>query len=148
MNGPKHIKLGQGRRGSRRRRAFSLTDGDFKGLSHEGVSRSLRFMAQHYTRQIYIRDLVTVSGMSRRGFIKAFDRHIGRSPGSLIRQARIELAKQLLVEKDWPLKSIATIVGYRSENTFCVAFYRAMGVAPKKYQRQTWLAERAGRLRR
>ena len=107
---------------------------------HNGVARSLRFMAQNYGRPIQLDDLVMISGMSRRGLTKAFHLHLGFSPGSVLRQVRIERAKQILVERDLTLKDIAKHCGYRSENTFCIAFQRATGMAPKKFQRQTWLS--------
>jgi AraC-like DNA-binding protein len=44
------------------------------------------------------------------------------------------------MKQDLPLRTIATAVGFRSENTFCIAFSRATGVAPKKFQRQVWLS--------
>ena len=97
-------------------------------------------MARNYARQIRLGDVVKASGMSRRGFAKAFSRHIGCTPGSYIRRTRIEFAKQLLLEQDLPLKTIATITGFRSENTFCIAFHRATGMAPKKFQRLAWLS--------
>lgn len=112
------------------------------GVSHVGVNRCLRFLTKHFSRPIRLEDLVKTAGMSRRGFIKAFNRHIGLTPAAVLRQMRIEYAKQLLVEEDLPLKVIASRTGFRSENTFCVAFSRAMGMPPKKYQRQVWLADR------
>lgn len=139
MKSKKGVKLEFGRR---------LSPIPFKGLeaceifnasNHKAVSRSLQFMAQNYTRPIQVSDVVVASGMSRRGFMKAFSRHVGRTPGSFMRQARIEFAKRLLIEQDLPLKAIAVIVGFSSENTFCIAFNRATGVAPKKFQRQAWL---------
>jgi transcriptional regulator GlxA family with amidase domain len=112
----------------------------FKTSNHKAVSRSLQFMAQNYTRPIQLGDVVVASGMSRRGFLKAFIRHVGRTPGSFMRQARIEFAKRLLIELDLPLKTIVPIIGFRSENTFCIAFNRATGMAPKQFQRQAWLS--------
>jgi AraC-like DNA-binding protein len=64
-------------------------------VNHATVSRSLQFMARNYVRPIQLSDVVTVSEMSRCGFMKAFNRHVGCSPASLIRQARIEFAKRL-----------------------------------------------------
>ncbi len=121
-------------------RLFPNARREFSHPRHNGVSRSLLYMAQNYTRPIQIRDLVSHSGMSRRGFMKAFNQHMGCTPGSFIRQARIEFAKQLLIKQDLPLKTIATAVGFRNENTFCIAFSRATGMAPKKFQRQVWLS--------
>jgi transcriptional regulator GlxA family with amidase domain len=118
-----------------------LEDRDrFNASNHKAVSRSLKFMAKNYMRPIQLGDVVVASRMSRRGFVKAFSRHVGRAPGSFMRQARIEFAKRILIEQDLPLKAIATIIGFRSENTFCIAFNRATGMAPKKFQRQALLS--------
>jgi transcriptional regulator GlxA family with amidase domain len=108
--------------------------------NHSGVARSLRFMAKNYWRPIQIDDLVMASGMSRRGLAKAFNMHVGLGPGSVLRCIRIESAKQLLLAHDLPLKTIANLCGFRSENTFCIAFQRTTRMAPKKFQRHAWLA--------
>jgi AraC-like DNA-binding protein len=106
---------------------------------HNGVARSLRFLLQNYWRPIQLDDLVMCSGMSRRGLAKAFHLHLGCSPGSVLRHVRIERAKRILVERDLKLKDIAKHCGYRSENTLCIAFQRATGMAPKQFQRDAWL---------
>jgi AraC-like DNA-binding protein len=139
MKSKKDVKLEFGRRSSPILfKGLRDLDG-FNTSNHQAVSRSLQFMAQNYTRPIQLGDVVVASGMSRRGFLKAFIRHVGRTPGSFMRQARIEFSKRLLVEQDLPLKTIAATIGFRSEKTFCVAFHRATGMAPKKFQRQVWL---------
>jgi len=140
MKSKKRIKLEIGRRSSPTD-FQDIAAGDlFNASNHPALVQSLQFMARNYARPIRLGDIVKVSGMSQRGFVKAFSRHVGCTPGSYIRQARIEFAKRLLVEQDLPLKTIATITGFRSENTFCIAFHRATGMAPKKFQRQTWLS--------
>ncbi len=121
----------------------------FKGLElgavavtadHAGISRSLQFVAQNFRQPIQISDLVTVSGLSVRGFTKAFSQHIGDTPGAYLQRTRIEHAQRLLTEQDLNLKQVAQQCGYRSENTFCVAFQRATKTSPKKFQRQYLLA--------
>jgi AraC-like DNA-binding protein len=139
MKSKKDVKLEFGRRSSPIPFKGLEAPDRFNAPNHEGLSRSLQFMAQNYTRPIQLGEVVVASGMSRRGFAKAFNRHVGRTPGSFMRQARIEFAKRLLMEQDLPLKAIAAIIGFRSENTFCIAFHRATGMAPKKFQRQAWL---------
>lgn len=96
-------------------------------------------MAKNFWRPIQLKELVLASGMTRRGFLKAFLKHTGITPGFVLRHARIEYAKQLLTEHDLPLRAIAERCGYRSQNTFIVAFTRATGMAPKKFQRHVWL---------
>jgi transcriptional regulator GlxA family with amidase domain len=109
-------------------------------VGHPVVSRCLNFLARNFTRPIQIKDLVDISGMSRRGLLKAFEKHAGVNPGAVLRQARIEHAKRLLTEQDLPLKAIAVYCGYHSMNSFCVSFSRFVGLAPKQFQKQVLLA--------
>lgn len=109
-------------------------------VQHRGVARSLKFMAAHFQTPVQLQDLVVESGMSRRGLIKAFHKHVGRPLAAVLRQMRIEKARHLLVTEDLSLKELAERVGFRSANTFCVAFQRVVGIAPKKFQRLNWLA--------
>jgi AraC family transcriptional activator FtrA len=92
-------------------------------------------MAQNFSKPIQIKDLAKLSNLSRRGFHKAFRKSVGCSPGAYLRNMRIKYAKQLLTEHDMRLKEIALRCGFRSTNTFWVAFTRMTKVAPKKYQR-------------
>ncbi len=118
--------------------------------NHPGVDRCLGFIAKKFREPIQIADLVEVSGMSRRGFCKAFNRCLGANPGAVLRHVRIEQAKRLLMEHDLLLRQVAKSCGYRSENSFCVAFQRTVGMPPKKFQRQYRLAigsrQRQGRV--
>ncbi len=107
---------------------------------HAGVDRSLGFLAEKFCRPIQLEDLVKVSRMSRRGFFKAFVKRVGVNPGAYLRALRIEYAKHLLVEQDLKLEAIAPKCGYRSVNSFCIAFTREVKTSPKKFQRQYWLA--------
>lgn len=108
-------------------------------IKHAHVSRSLKFIAANYRQPFKLNKLVKVSRMSRRGFLKAFLNHTGMRPGQLLRQVRIEQSKRLLIENDLKLAEIAALSGYERLNSFCVAFRRVAGVAPKKFQRQAWL---------
>jgi len=103
---------------------------------HEGVAHSLIYIAKHHTRQIHIEDLLPVSAMSRRGLYKAFKKHLGRTPHEKLESARIEQAKKLIVAGRCKLKDIAARCGYRSVNTFYVAFKRVVGTSPGKFRSQ------------
>ena len=109
-------------------------------MKHVGIANCLRFMATNFNRTIGVADLARVSGLSRRGFHRAFQKHTGLIPGQELRRLRVQHAKRLLVEGDLSLNDIAYQCGYRSANTFWVAFREVTGLAPKKYQRQAWLA--------
>lgn len=108
-------------------------------VCHRGINRSLRLLTKIPTRPVQMAELVQTSGLSRRGFLKAFKKHIGLRPVQALRRVRIAHAKRLLVECDLELHEIAERCGYSSANTFWIAFRRETGLAPKRFQRQAWL---------
>lgn len=131
----------QNQRSTRRNRLNLLgIDGDAQiDVKHSKVNRSLEFIARNYSQPFNLGKLVEVAQMSRRGFLKAFLKHTGTRPGEALRHIRIEQSKRLLIESDMQLTEIAALSGFTRLNSFCVAFRRVTGVAPKKFQRQAWL---------
>ena len=107
---------------------------DLLAVNHKGVANSLRFIWEHASEPISVKDLVGVAAMSRRGLHKAFIENIGRTPGQELQRFRIERAKRLLTEADHKVEVVATMCGYQSANSFCVAFKQATGMSPKQFR--------------
>lgn len=107
---------------------------DILTIKHTGVARSLRFISEHGHEPICIKNLVSVAAMSRRGLHKAFLEHLGRTPGQELQRVRIERAKMLLSKTDQKVEAIAHSSGYRSINSFCVAFKRSTGMSAKNFR--------------
>jgi transcriptional regulator GlxA family with amidase domain len=72
--------------------------------------------------------------MSRRGLHKAFLENVGRTPGQELQRVRIEHAKRLLAESDHKMEVLASMCGYQSANSFCVAFKQATTLSPKQFR--------------
>jgi len=124
MKKPLVSKLG------RYRSSYGIVGVTPKGRLYEGI----KFLQKHFCRPITVHDVVKAAAMSRRGLYKAFQRQTGQSPGRELRRLRIECAKNLLDNSSLELKEIAKLCGYRSVNSFWVAFRRVMGVSPGKYR--------------
>jgi len=107
---------------------------DILTIQHQGVAKSLRYIWEHGHEPICIKDLVGISGMSRRGMHKAFLEHLKRTPGQELQRIRIERAKKLLAETNHKIEPLARLCGYQSINSFCVAFKRATGMSAKTYR--------------
>lgn len=107
---------------------------DLLAIRHKGVANSLRFIWQHAHQPISVKDLVEVAAMSRRGLHKAFLENVGRTPGQELQRVRIEHAKRLLAESDHKMEVLASMCGYQSANSFCVAFKQATGFSPKQFR--------------
>jgi LacI family transcriptional regulator len=108
---------------------------DLMAVNHPGVARSLRFMWEHCHETIGVHDMARAASMSVRGFHQAFVDHLGRSPGSELHRIRIERAKKLLADSGEKIDAIAEMCGYRSGNSFWVAFKQATGMSPGQYQK-------------
>jgi len=107
---------------------------DLLAINHKGVANSLRFIWGHAHQPISVKDLVEVAAMSRRGLHKAFLENVGRTPGQELQRVRIEHAKRLLSESDHKMEVLASMCGYQSANSFCVAFKQATGLSPKQFR--------------
>lgn len=107
---------------------------DLLAVNHKGVANSLRFIWEHASEPISVKDLVGVAAMSRRGLHKAFLENVGRTPGQELQRVRIERAKRLLAEAEHKIEVVASMCGYQSANSFCVAFKQATGMSPKQYR--------------
>jgi LacI family transcriptional regulator len=107
---------------------------DLLAVNHKGVANSLRFIWEHASEPISVKDLVGVAAMSRRGLHKAFLENVGRTPGQELQRVRIERAKRFLGEAEHKIEVVASMCGYQSANSFCVAFKQATGMSPKQYR--------------
>lgn len=105
-------------------------------IEHPGIARSVQYMAKHSRNPIRVTDLMAVAKLSRRGFLKSFRKHTGRTPGAVLRRLRIELAKRLLVEHDFSLDVVALASGFRKTNSFSVAFRSVTGLSPMEFRRR------------
>lgn len=108
-------------------------------VQHAAVASSLHYMAENYSHPFKIQDLVRFSDLSQRGFFKAFRRHVGQTPARVLRHLRIEHAKRLLIETEVSLPQLSAQCGYRSVNSFWVAFRQTTGIGPGQFQRQAQL---------
>lgn len=109
---------------------------DLLAVPHPGVARSLRFIWEHCHEPISVKDLVGVAAMSRRGLQKAFQDYLNRSPGHELHRVRIERAKKLLRESACKVEVLAQMCGYRSANSFTIAFKQSTNMSPAQFRNQ------------
>lgn len=128
------------------RRVVVRRSSDLLAVRHPNLARALRFIWEHAHEPITVEAVVRAAAMSRRGLQQAFQQHLGRTPGDEIRRVRVEAACQRLVETDEKIEAIALQSGYRSLNSFCVAFKQATGQSPGQYRRERTGAVYAPRL--
>lgn len=109
---------------------------DVLAMDDRDVALALRFIRDHAFEGIHVNDVLKVVPLSRRVLEQRFERRLGRTPHAEILRLKIERARQLLVETDLPLSTIAHRSGFTHDEYFSVAFKRAMGVAPSVWRRE------------
>jgi LacI family transcriptional regulator len=115
-------------------RVITRKSSDILAVNHDGVTRGLQFIAEHFEGEIGVDDIARASGMSRRGLHDAFSEHLGCTPGDKLRSVRIEFSKRLLAESDAKIESVARHSGYSSLNTFFIAFRKAEKMTPAGFR--------------
>ena len=81
-------------------------------------------------------ELVEISGMSRRNFIRTFEETTGSSPIKYLIDLRIREASRLLRSTDKSVTDIAFDVGFADSNYFSRQFRSALGISPREYRKQ------------
>ncbi|MFA7342764.1 MAG: helix-turn-helix transcriptional regulator [Terrimicrobiaceae bacterium] len=83
-----------------------------------------------------VSELARRAGYSPDHFARVFRAVTGRHPQDFIIQARVDHARQLLVESSMSVKEVAHALGYRDEFYFCRQFKQRVGAPPTVYRRE------------
>lgn len=81
-----------------------------------------------------ISHLANYCQMSERNFCRRFKAQMGQPPGRYIESLRLDYARQLLVEKPWPISRVGQACGYQHDDVFRRAFERRFQLSPKSYR--------------
>lgn len=100
------------------------------------VQQAVRFIREHAAEPISIADVAGHLQLSRRSLERQFARVLGRAPHAELRQARLELAKRLLLETDWPLFQVAGAAGLTSASYLAQVFRREAGCTPAEFRQR------------
>ena len=105
------------------------------------LSRVMQWARERLHEPLEVRDLASEAAMSERTFLRRFTEASGLSPKTWLQHERLGRARELLESTDQHTEQIAQHCGYRSVESFRVAFRNVVGVPPSVYR------ERFGRTR-
>jgi transcriptional regulator GlxA family with amidase domain len=72
--------------------------------------------------------------MSPRHFARAFRHEVGVTPAAYVETARVEIARQALIDTDASIDAVAGRCGFGTPETMRRAFHRRLGVGPADYR--------------
>lgn len=109
---------------------------DVLAVDDRDVADAVRFIREHACEGIKIPDLLRVIPLSRRVLENRFTKLVGRTPHEEILRVKIERTKQLLLETELSLATIAARTGFAHVEYLSVAFKRATGETPRDFRQR------------
>ncbi|MCP1419689.1 AraC family transcriptional activator FtrA [Pseudomonas laurylsulfativorans] len=98
------------------------------------LSRVMQWARERLHEPLEVSDLASEAAMSERTFLRRFSEASGQSPKTWLQHERLGRARELLESSDQNTEQIAERCGYRSVESFRVAFRTVVGVPPSVYR--------------
>lgn len=114
----------------------SHMNGSDRGLSRHQLERTLDFIRSTPQREINLHRMAGAAGLSPFHFSRMFKLSTGLSPHQYVLRRRIELATELLQNRELEISDIAQNLGFADQSHFTMHFKRHHGMGPATYRRR------------
>ncbi len=104
------------------------------GLAPWRLQRVTEYMRGHLEADISLADLTALAGLSRAQFFRAFRQSTGLSPHRYLTALRLDMAKELLNDRELTPSDVHRAVGLTSPTRFTSLFRQRFGLTPKAYR--------------
>jgi AraC family transcriptional regulator len=109
------------------------------GMAPQKLRKAIGLIDHHLAMEeegrVALRGVAKDVGMSYFHFSRAFKQSMGMTPTNYIAERRIERAKKLMQETDFPISEIALRSGFSSQSHFTTCFRRLAGVTPRSFRK-------------
>ncbi|MBE1552584.1 transcriptional regulator GlxA family with amidase domain [Mycobacterium sp. OAS707] len=102
---------------------------------HFSTATTREWALQHLDEELTVQRLARHAKMSARTFNRRFREETGQSPGTWIRQRRIDRARELLESHDLPVDEVARLSGLGTGGNLRHHLRRGMGISPSSYRK-------------
>ncbi len=100
------------------------------------IATTIAHLETNYREPVTLEELVEISKMSRRSYLRAFEAAMGCTPIAHLIHLRITRATEMLRTTDASITDIAYDVGFNDGNYFSRQFRQAIGMTPRAYRQQ------------
>ncbi|WP_262299764.1 helix-turn-helix domain-containing protein [Microvirga sesbaniae] len=105
------------------------------GLAPWRLTQVTQYLFENLSERLELNTQAAIAGLSKSHYCRAFKASLGLSPHQWLLAARVEKAKQYLLEEETPLAEIALAVGFTDQAHFTHTFSRLVGASPRAWQR-------------
>jgi AraC family transcriptional regulator len=99
--------------------------------------RGRDFLLSCYDRPLTVAEAARVARLSPFHFQRMFKLAFGRTPMQLLREARLEAARGMLIHTGDDITSVCMAVGFESLGSFSWLFRKRFGVSPRAFRAQS-----------
>ena len=115
-------------------RLAELTD---KAVEQDTLAYKIRsYLDRALTAKISLKEIQDSLFISRSKLIRAFKKEYGVTPYDYLLEEKIKLAKQLLRNTDYSVRSIAERLDFSDEHYFSGFFKKKVGLTPSEYRKE------------
>ncbi|MEM6806943.1 MAG: helix-turn-helix domain-containing protein [Bacteroidota bacterium] len=107
---------------------------DFSPEDQLFLDRVRESLKKYENSQYGVGELAKDTHYERRNLTRKIKQFFNKAPGELIKEFRMERAKELLLQKSYKVGEIAMKVGYQDTASFSKAFKEYTGISPSKYR--------------
>jgi len=98
------------------------------------VKRAMRLIEEGYLDSRPVGALADRLGVGERHLTRLFQRHAGAAPSEVAATCRVQRAKRMITNTDFPMSQIAFEAGFRSIRSFNDAFQRTYRRSPSSFR--------------
>ena len=102
--------------------------------SSRDLTKSLGYIHTFYNKEIHIPDLAKMESLSHSRYITVFKQRMGMPPSEYVTHLRLNVACDLLRNRNMSVKEAAACVGYDNPHFFSKLFKKRIGVSPRTYK--------------
>jgi AraC family L-rhamnose operon transcriptional activator RhaR len=116
---------------------YRIKHGNEENISNESAefNHVIHYLDQNFNQAISLSDVSRFSGWSSRHLQRLFLKHTGQSFGSFLQNLRIQKSCEMLRSSSLKIGLISELVGYRSVDSFNIAFKKTVGLTPTEYRK-------------
>jgi AraC-like DNA-binding protein len=100
------------------------------------ADQAASYLRKHYREEISVKSLGDALSFHPVYIARCMQKEFGCSPVEYLIRYRLEQAKLLLLQTDWPIARIAEEVGFHQSPYFSSCFTRYEGLSPRAYRRR------------
>ncbi|KOP67963.1 hypothetical protein AMS62_23935 [Bacillus sp. FJAT-18019] len=116
---------------------------DHAPTSVQAVESVIQYVDEHYMHpDLTVKQLADMAELSTWRFTHIFQERTGKKPLHYLTDLRINRAKELLAQRNEPLRNIAQEIGYTDEYYFSRRFRQITGMSPKQFAERMDVSKR------